>query len=183
MDQVNHELYSRLLKFDEGCPENPFISSTLDLALPFLYSQSICIPTKSGREAREAQAQLNEMIEANKKIQNKDDDIHFNGVSIEQYNFATWSLVSARKLTRASKQYFYLTTISFSILVDRLEKGSRSTKAGGFENRPSLSSKNYVHLVIYTLHAFKSLKLDTNPILLKLKYLDSAASALSNLYL
>jgi hypothetical protein len=58
-----------------------------------------------------------------------------------------------------------------------------STKAGGFENRPSLSSKNHVHLVIYTLHAFKTLKLDTNPILLKLKYLDSAASALSKLYL
>jgi hypothetical protein len=57
------------------------------------------------------------------------------------------------------------------------------TKAGGFENRPPLSSKSRVHLLIYTPHALKSLKSDINLILLKLKYLDSDTSALFNLYL
>jgi hypothetical protein len=49
------------------------------------------------------------------------------------------------------------------------------TKAGAFEIRPSLSSKNRVHLLICTLHALISLKSYMNPIFLKLENLNRAA--------
>jgi len=45
--------------------------------------------------AEKLKPQLNEMIEANRRIQNEDDDLHFDDVSIDQHNLATWSLVSA----------------------------------------------------------------------------------------
>jgi gliotoxin biosynthesis cytochrome P450 monooxygenase len=45
--------------------------------------------------AEKLKPQLNEMIEANKRIQNEDDDLQFDGVQIDQHNLATWSLVSA----------------------------------------------------------------------------------------
>ena len=57
------------------------------------------------------------------------------------------------------------------------------TKAREIKIRPLLSSKNHVYLLIYFSHALKSLKSDKNLIFLKLKYLDRAASNLSNLYL
>ena len=56
------------------------------------------------------------------------------------------------------------------------------TKAGGFENWPSLSGKNRVFVNLYTSHAVKSLKSSTNLIILKQNQSYRAVSSIFNLY-
>jgi hypothetical protein len=60
---------------------------------------------------------------------------------------------------------------------------SPCTKAREIKIRPSLSSKNHVHLLILIEHALKSQKSSTNSIILKLNYKHRAAYHLSYLYL
>jgi hypothetical protein len=44
--------------------------------------------------AQKLKPQLQAMIEANKKVQNDDDDSYLDDVSSDQYNLAAWSIVS-----------------------------------------------------------------------------------------
>jgi hypothetical protein len=53
----------------------------------------------------------------------------------------------------------------------------------GFKNQLLLFNKSRVYLLIYVLYTLKSLKLNINLILLKLKYLNKNTFALFNLYL
>jgi hypothetical protein len=109
------------------------------------------------------------------------------GYSPKVFSYSSSSHLHDRRLghgmCRTSSSMIPLVIFSYTQIQPFVNLTAIDTKAGAIKNRPSLSSKSCVLLLIIIAHALKSHKSSTYSIILKLNCEDRTTSPLSYLYL